>query len=195
MQFNSSHAKYLTQNPINKYIVANFFKEVKVITTGLEYNTILDVGCGEGNLLLFLKSNNDNRTYYAIDNDEKELNLAKINIPFCNLSVGSIYALPFSDDSKDLVICTEVLEHIECPEKAIEELHRVTSRYVIISVPREPLWRILNMLRFHYWNELGNTPGHVNHWSNNSFIRLMSQWFNILEVRSPYPWTLLLCEK
>ncbi len=45
------------------------------------------------------------------------------------------------------------------------------SRHLLVSVPREPLWRALNMARGAYWRELGNTPGHLNHWSRRSFVR------------------------
>ena len=51
---------------------------------------------------------------------------------------------------------------------------------------------MLNMARGAYWSELGNTPGHLNHWSKRSFVRLLSQHGEVVEVRSPFPWTMLL---
>ena len=69
---------------------------------------------------------------------------------------------------------------------------RVASRHVLVSVPREPLWRMLNMLRGAYVRQLGNTPGHVNHWSKPAFCDFANKHGQIAAVRSPFPWTMLL---
>jgi hypothetical protein len=59
-------------------------------------------------------------------------------------------------------------------------------------VPHEPLWRILNVARGAYVQDLGNTPGHLNHWSRAGFKRLLSAHGQVVETRSPFPWTMLL---
>ena len=69
---------------------------------------------------------------------------------------------------------------------------RCAQRWLLASVPREPLWRALNVARGAYVSRLGNTPGHLNHWSRRAFIRLLSAHGEIVEVRSPFPWTMLL---
>jgi hypothetical protein len=51
---------------------------------------------------------------------------------------------------------------------------------------------MLNMARGAYWSTLGNTPGHLNHWSRGSFVKLLSRHGEVVEVRSPFPWTMLL---
>ena len=66
------------------------------------------------------------------------------------------------------------------------------SRFLLVSVPREPLWRALNMARGAYLKDLGNTPGHLNHWSKRGFVQLLSRYGNVVEARSPFPWTMLL---
>ena len=65
---------------------------------------------------------------------------------------------------------------------------------MIISVPREPIWRFLNLLRGKYIKDLGNTPGHLQHWSSDKFVDLVSNYFEIIEVKKPFPWTMLLCK-
>ena len=92
------------------------------------------------------------------------------------------------------MVCCEVLEHLEQPELALKTLKRVTGRYLILSVPREPLWCAMNLARAKYISRLGNTPGHIQHWSKRGFIRLVSKCFDVLEVKSPLPWTMLLCK-
>jgi hypothetical protein len=69
---------------------------------------------------------------------------------------------------------------------------RVASRWILVSVPREPLWRGLNIARGAYLRELGNTPGHLNHWSKRSFAKLVGRHGEIVELRSPPPWTMAL---
>jgi hypothetical protein len=85
-----------------------------------------------------------------------------------------------------------VLEHVPDPEATLAEMARVARRRLLVSVPREPLWRGLNMARGAYLRDLGNTPGHVNHWSRRGFESLLSRYGTVEEARSPFPWTMLL---
>jgi hypothetical protein len=85
-----------------------------------------------------------------------------------------------------------VLEHVPEPEATLAEMARVARGHLLVSVPREPLWRGLNMARGAYWRDLGNTPGHVNHWSKRGFVSLLSRYGAVEEARSPFPWTMLL---
>ena len=85
-----------------------------------------------------------------------------------------------------------MLEHVPDPRTTLSEMARCAQRYLLVSVPREPLWRALNMARGAYLSHLGNTPGHLNHWSRRSFMRLLSGHGEIVEARSPFPWTMLL---
>ncbi len=100
--------------------------------------------------------------------------------------------LPFADKEFDLIAAIEVLEHVPDPQHTLAEMARCGQRHLLVSVPREPLWRGLNMVRGAYWSQLGNTPGHLNHWSKRSFVELLSRYGTVAETRSPFPWTMLL---
>ena len=101
--------------------------------------------------------------------------------------------LPFADGEFELAAAIEVLEHVPDPEHTVAEMARVArGGHLLVSVPREPLWRGLNMARGAYLRDLGNTPGHVNHWSKRSFVQLLSRHGEVVEARSPFPWTMLL---
>ena len=99
--------------------------------------------------------------------------------------------LPFRDGAFDLVVCVEVLEHLRDPDAGLRELARVSSRHLLLSVPREPVFRGSNLLTGRYVKDLGNTPGHLNHWSRSSFQRFVSQCASVRAVASPYPWTIV----
>jgi SAM-dependent methyltransferase len=191
----SKHAKYYTGNPISGRLVNNFFGNIRDLYLSIEPESVFDGGCGEGFILDSLNKARPVRSCFAIDLDINEVRDASHNLPFCDVRRGSLYEIPFPDDSFDLVICSEVMEHLDNPGRGLEELHRVSRKYAILSVPREPLWRIMNMVRFTYWPGLGNTPGHVNHWSRSSFIKFVEEYFKILEIRTPLPWTMVLGEK
>ena len=51
------------------------------------------------------------------------------------------------------------------------------------------------LARGKYLGDLGNTPGHVNHWSRRGFLGLLSRRFEIVEARTPLPWTMALCKR
>ncbi|MGH9024727.1 MAG: class I SAM-dependent methyltransferase, partial [Acidimicrobiia bacterium] len=104
---------------------------------------------------------------------------------------GDIAALPFPDRSFDLVLAIEVLEHVPRPSDALHEIARVAKGDVVLSVPREPLWRVANMARGRYLSAYGNTPGHIQHWSRRAFVRLVARHLDVTAVRSPPPWTIV----
>ena len=97
----------------------------------------------------------------------------------------------FADGEFDLVLAIEVLEHIPQPERALKEIARVCKGHVVFSVPLEPIWRIGNMARGRYIGQLGNTPGHVNHWTGKGFQRTVGTFFTIEQAANPMPWTMV----
>ena len=105
----------------------------------------------------------------------------------------SFLSLSADEASADLAVCCEVLEHLEDTEAAVNVLAQIATPYLVVSVPREPLWRILNLARGAYLKDLGNTPGHVQHWSTGSFLRLLRTRFEVIDTRTPLPWTMALC--
>lgn len=185
--------KYITKNPIGRYLIDNFFNQIDKMLTDLSFQSVLDAGCGEGLLLGRMKKYIKGKKVFGIDIDPLQIKMAKKNIPFGNFTVADIYKMPFKKQQFDLVLCTEVLEHIDKPNLALGELSRVTKKYCILSVPNEPIWRILNLLRGAYIRDFGNTEGHISHWSSNSFQKLAGKYFKVIKAVTPLPWTVLLC--
>lgn len=185
--------KYITKNPVGRYLIDNFFKQIDKMLTPLSFKSVLDAGCGEGLLLGRMQKHIRGKRVFGIDIDPLQVKTARKNIHFGNFAVGDIYKLPFKKQQFDLVLCTEVFEHVNKPSLALKELFRVTKKYCVLSVPNEPIWRILNLLRGAYIRDFGNTEGHVNHWSSNSFQKLVGKYFKVIKAVTPLPWTVLLC--
>ena len=192
----SKHAKYHTGNLVSQQLVQGFYRDLGVLYKNTKHiERYIELGCGEGFVTRHLLDIHQPEEAFAIDLDPEEVADAKVVLSDCNVSVGSIYNVEAEEASFDMVVCCEVLEHLEEPEKALEEIHRIANKYVLLSVPREPLWRFLNMVRFKYLLQFGNTPDHRNHWSRKQFMSFVEQKFEIVQVLSPTPWTVVLAKK
>jgi 2-polyprenyl-3-methyl-5-hydroxy-6-metoxy-1,4-benzoquinol methylase len=109
--------------------------------------------------------------------------------------VADLHDLNPPEAGAELVVCCEVLEHLADPARALALLARLAQPHLIVSVPREPLWRVLNVARGRYWAAMGNTPGHLQHWSARDFLALLEHHVEVREVRTPLPWTMALCRR
>jgi 2-polyprenyl-3-methyl-5-hydroxy-6-metoxy-1,4-benzoquinol methylase len=154
-----------------------------------------EIGCGEGELSLRLARagwtvSGCDIASEAVQEARARAASAGLAIPF---RVLDIHDAAGELESADLVICCEVLEHLDDPIEALRILASLSSRHVLVSVPREPIWRCLNIARGRYIADLGNTPGHVQHWSSKAFLAMLGEQLDVLAVRTPLPWTMALC--
>jgi len=183
--------KYRTRNPIARRLMQGFLDAATELYRVAAPRRVLEVGCGEGELALHLWQQGPRPEHFEIC--DVDLGRLRPGLPEAIAArEASIYALPWPDDAFDLVVCCEVLEHLRTPSEGLAELARVARHHVLLSTPREPLWRVLNMARGHYLGELGNTPGHVQHWSRRGLGRFARAELRLLAERRPVPWTLLL---
>jgi SAM-dependent methyltransferase len=191
----NTYDKYGSTNPVVRRLMARFEGTLDELFTQADPQSLLDVGCGEGVLThKWAQRLGDERRVVGIDLDDPALHAewAKRTAPNLEYRVMKAENLPFADGEFDAATAIEVLEHVPDAEHTVAEMARVAKRWLLVSVPREPLWRGLNMARGAYWKDLGNTPGHVNHWSKRSFVALLSRHGEVVQARSPFPWTMLL---
>jgi 2-polyprenyl-3-methyl-5-hydroxy-6-metoxy-1,4-benzoquinol methylase len=190
--------KYGSQNPVVRWIMQGFDRALSETVGRIKPRTIHELGCGEGFWVMqWISQGIDAR---GTDFSRQVIEMARANARasqvdenrFC---VRSIYDITAESDSADLIVCCEVMEHLQQPEQAMIALQRVVTSDLIISVPREPLWRGLNLARGKYVSDFGNTPGHLQHWSRRGITSLTERYFDVVDVISPLPWTMIHCRR
>ncbi len=189
--------KYRTRNPIARALMAGFlaaFDDLLAQCRGIA--SALEVGCGEGELSIRIARIGARVSAFDISPEivEEARQRTAAAGAHVDLRSDSIFNLDAARDAAELVVCCEVMEHLDDPALALDKLYSVCRKRLLVSVPREPVWRSLNMVRGKYLRDLGNTPGHVQHWTKTGFLSLLDSRFRVIEVRSPLPWTMALCE-
>jgi len=191
-----NYKKHTTKNRIQKWLIENFYQTMFSMAGNVKPQKILDVGCGEGFTLSRFKEKNIGKELEGIDYLETAIELGRKNHPDLKLKQGNIYKLPYKDNSFDLVICTEVLEHVERPQEALKELVRISGKYIMLSVPNEPLFMGANFLRGKNWSRWGNDIEHINHWTSRRFENFVKkEKVNVVQKSHPFPWTMILLKK
>ncbi len=165
---------------------------------------ILDIGCGAGRHTCAAYQLNDVIAIGA-DLSHKDLTEAKEKLEYHDLlnehgggtwglSTADITCLPFKDDFFDLVICSEVLEHIPADHDAIKEIIRVLKpgKNLAVSVPSFLPERICWALSDDYHNA---NQGHLRIYKKNEIIRMIEEsnvrhWATHYahSIHSPYWW-------
>lgn len=190
--------KYGSANPLVRRLMTGFQAVLDELLARAAREggvaSVLDVGCGEGVLTERWARRLDPAPVTGLDLDDPKLAAewqarSRENLQF---RTGAAEELPFGDCEYDLVAAIETLEHVGDPARAVSEMARVARRHLLVSVPREPLWRGLNLARGAYVRRLGNTPGHLNHWSKRGIAGLLARHGEVVELRSPFPWTVAL---
>jgi len=190
----NTYDKYGSKNPVVKRLMAGFERSLDELFAQAAPKSLLDVGCGEAVLTHKWAARIAPGRVVGIDLEDPVIQAEweKRQAPNLEYRVMKAERMPFADGEFDVAAAIEVLEHVPDPEHTVAEMARVASGHLLVSVPREPLWRGLNMARGAYLRDLGNTPGHVNHWSRGAFLDLANRHGTIEAIRTPFPWTMVL---
>jgi 2-polyprenyl-3-methyl-5-hydroxy-6-metoxy-1,4-benzoquinol methylase len=190
----NTYDKYGSTNRVVKRLMRGFHDSLDELWELAAPESVLDVGCGEGVLTSEWAERLDGGRIVGIDLEDPKLaaEWERRGRPNLEFRAEEATSLSFGDDEFDMASAIEVLEHVPEPAATLAEMARVARRHLLVSVPREPLWRMLNMARGAYLRDLGNTPGHLNHWSKVGFHSLLTRYGRVQEVRTPFPWTMLL---
>lgn len=192
----TNFVKHTSKNLLQRLLINNFYSSLVSLAKTLNPTTILDAGCGEGFTMNKLAENGVGKKIEGVEYSKDAITLGKKLFPNLNFREGSAYELPYKDNSFDLVICTEVLEHLDYPAKVLSEVLRTSKRHVLISVPNEPFFMLGNFMRGKNLSRFGNDPGHINHWTIGAFLNFLKKnKLKVKKIKLPFPWILILGEK
>ena len=172
---------YNSPNPLVKYAHMNRLERIYgLLPSNIVNRKILDAGCGEGHLIERLYRKNSQNTYFGIYVTEIALVKARERCPYAEFRKEDILKTRFPEGFFDLVICTEVLEHIQDYQSALQELKRIlkTGGYLIITFPNELLW---TMARFLLRRRPVRVPDHVNSFRPKEIKSLMGMDLSAIE--------------
>jgi 2-polyprenyl-3-methyl-5-hydroxy-6-metoxy-1,4-benzoquinol methylase len=187
--------KYTARNPAIRYLTGRWVDRLEGFLDRVaddpasDRKRALEVGCGEGVISQKLDRRWD--SVVGLDLPDAGLRSEWRSRPGPAYLHASAFDLPFEDSQFDVVVAVEVLEHLGDPVRGLREMARVGSRHLIVSVPREPIFRGCNLVAGRYVTDLGNTPGHLNHWSSRSFVRFVETVGEVRAVSKPFPWTIV----
>lgn len=196
MQRHGNQQKHLNPNPFQRILLDRFHYQVAGLISQTGASRLLDAGCGEGFVLKHLQQHNPTLLPTGGDFSPEGLlwgrNNVQHNVPLINFD---IHHLPLPDNSFPLVVCLEVLEHLPDSVVGLRELARVSSDYVLLSVPHEPWFRAANFLRGKHFSAFGNDPEHLHNYTGRSFCRMVSSVLDIVWHGYVFPWQVALGRK
>ena len=160
------------------------------------FNTVLDIGCGTGALLMMIHERKKGARLFGVDLSEEMIKVAQAKLGnAADLAVSDSEKLPFESGSFDLVLCTFSFHHYPNPTVVFKEMHRVLSPEgrIIMADPLAPIpvRQVLNMLvpsmndgTVHYYSkrEMSRLAESVG-WTVSKWGKL--NWHSYLMVATP----------
>jgi 2-polyprenyl-3-methyl-5-hydroxy-6-metoxy-1,4-benzoquinol methylase len=188
----TNYEKFQSGNPLVARMIDHFYETLGSLVRSLEPDSVLDAGCGEGETMVRLADCLPGRVA-GVDVRTDCVAFARQRLPSAEISRQSVYDLAFPDGAFDLVLCLEVLEHLDRPATALFEMSRVSRRHIVVSVPHEPWFRIGSLLRGKHLTRLGNHPEHVQHWSKRGLVQFLERQAEVVDVATAFPWLIGQC--
>lgn len=188
----SNYRKHTSSSAMQRALIDRFHKKVTGIVKGLQPETLLDCGCGEGFVSEIFLTEMPALQITGFDVLPDSVELANLRNPRANFSVGSIYEIDQEDNSFDVAVAFEVMEHLHEPHKALAEMARVASKYVVLSVPHEPFFCLANAARGKNLDQTpkGSDPDHRNFWGREDFRKFVSTELDVVTLTGSMPWTI-----
>jgi len=189
----SNQKKHESRNPVQRALINAFHGKAIELINRARPQTILELGCGEGFVLSALAEGGIQAELTGVELSERAARIAQERLGD-RAKIEHRDARELIDDGRrfDMVMMLEVLEHIPNPGQMLPILDRLSTGWLLLSVPWEPVFMASNFLAGKNIRRLGNDPDHVNHWGRRGFHRFISTHFDIIEMPIVFPWTMAL---
>jgi len=156
--------------------------------------SVLEIGSGEGFVLDYLVKRQPGLAYTGTDLNWEAVQMARrISAPGTAYACAHGALMPFPDRCFDVVLLSEVLEHVPAPEAVLAEALRLSRAYLLVTVPLEPLFQSLSRLLI--WLKAGRDPGHINFWSGPAFKRWLGCQVDLIHHERCELYQLALCRR
>lgn len=188
----SNYIKHTSSSAVQRALIDRFHKKVTGIVKDLRPESLLDCGCGEGFVSEIFLTAMPALEITGFDVLPDSVELAQVRNPRGTFTTGSIYEIEQEDNSFDVAVAFEVLEHLHEPHKALAEMARVASKYVVLSVPHEPFFCLANAARGKNLDQTpkGSDPDHRNFWGREDFREFVSTELDVVLLTGSMPWTI-----
>ena len=127
--------KYRGRNPLQRLLLRRFLQRLQSLFVEADpKRSVVEIGVGEGFLSGYLSEVYGDKTFTGVDIRRQDLDLLRRHFPRIEAHQGDIYDLSFLEAPYELVICAEVLEHLDEPEKALDQILGLEPRRVTRGV-------------------------------------------------------------
>ena len=167
--------EYYDYFAFNKFMVEEIkrrYEEILFLAKLKDDSSILDIGSGGGEIIKLLR--NKTYQYHPVDLSHNNLKRIKEKAEFTIYPTNSdVYLLPYKDDTFNLIIMSEVLEHLSNPARALDEVQRILNPNgkLIITVPYKELISIQLCI---HCNKPTPTHSHLHSFTKESLFKLVS---------------------
>lgn len=180
--------KYADANPIHRLTLGRFHDALAAELGALTPQSILDFGCGEGFLVdRLLDRGVALDGYVGVDLRQDAIAEARARHPGRAFLVEDVFRWPRDGRRFELVLASQVLEHLFRPERYLKRLAELSSRRLLLTVPLEPWFQLMNLARGRDFIRLGNHPEHINHWNEETFAAFVAPWATVVRVWTVFP--------
>ena len=186
--------KYTNTGKIRRWLIERFEKTFCRIVKAERPSEILDVGCGEGFLTKQLSKAMPEANIRACDLRASAIEYAEKHNGRSNIYYreGDLFGdIAGEDATCDVVVCTEVLEHLQSYEKALAILTKLAGKRVVISVPNEPWFRLGHLCRGQNILRLGCIPEHCNCWTKKGIVSLVEKYGKDIKITTETFWNII----
>ncbi len=188
----SNYRKHTSSSKLQRALIDRFHAKITDVVKGLQPESLLDCGCGEGFVSEIFLTEMPTLQVTGFDVLPESVELAQLRNPRGTFATGSIYEIDQEDNSFDVAVAFEVMEHLHEADKALKEMARVAKDYVVLSVPHEPFFCMANAARGKNLDitPKGSDPDHRNFWGRKEFGEFVSKELDVVLLTGSMPWTI-----